>query len=231
MNNTPAKGEEEIRAALFSARPKYRALDHLEEGLQEITQLKQRMADLQQDIQQRAVALAGIVDKNDRLRAVRYLYWTDKRVNTAALAAALLIEWDTVNDRPKHGPVNLAAFEKFTHDMRRMVGPFGWVRCRTGDCDGLAPIESRTALEQFRNGQFHAYCENCASCPMRPVPCKDWRSACAERAARWEQERIEREQHQRAEMAELVDLKVNSALTGRELVRLYELMSRYEERE
>lgn len=70
----------------------------------------------------------------------------------------------------------------------------------------------------------------CAACPHRPVPCRDWcaglRIDDAKRGKQMQayQERVASEQ------AELVALKERTRLDEDHLVRLYELMSRHDDR-
>jgi hypothetical protein len=161
-------------------------LREVDECLEAIDRLQGQLGEAKRNLQYRVVALAAIDDKNERLRAIRHLYWYERRANASALAAALLIEWDAEKNCPKH-PVSLDDFTRYNGLLRKLVGPAVWVTCSTQDCDEKAPIESRAALDQWekagRPSTRHGfYCEYCAPCPVRAVPTKNWRAFEADRA-------------------------------------------------
>ena len=185
---------------------------------EEIERANARLAELKSAVTDRVLDLLDIADRNERLRIVRYLYWMERGVNSHALAAVLI-------EHPKPSTNELSRYKRFMYAMRRMVGPIGFKKCHTGDCENRVPIESRAELSE--NYSAH-YCEECAACPRRPVPCKNWR----ERLATWERQeaasskaRVKRE----SELAtELAALKGSSSLDEEKLIRLYELMSHFD---
>jgi hypothetical protein len=207
-------------------RPDHPALAEVEEALSEVARAEQTLVELKHEVNARVIALAAIADKNERLRVVRYLYWLERRIKTTALAAALLIEWDHTEDRPRHGPVDLEEFTRYVAIMRRMVGPIGTKKCRTLDCVGHVPIESRSDLD---NNTGEAYCPACARCPERPVPTVNWHVARAEQSAELAAFIASQRRDHETDRAELERLKTASALGDAELVRLYQLMSRFDD--
>lgn len=205
------------------------AVNQIDDCLNEIDQLNRKLADARQEVQRRVLALAAIEDKNERLRIVRHLYWYERRVNASALAAALLIDWDAEANRPKH-PIVIKNFQRYTSMLRRIVGPIEWVPCSTHDCSEMAPIKSRTKLDDWiafgRPEKRHGFhCEDCEPCPWRPVPAKDWRTVVAEHQANEPLRERQRHERKAAAQAEMAGLVAQTNLDQDGLVRLYELMS------
>lgn len=207
------------------ARPDHPALDAVEQALDDLERAEHTVIELKQAVVERTVALAAVKDRNERLRIVRYLYWFERRVNGNALTTALLADWPGGTQEPTAR--NVAAFSRWQHKMRIMVGPIGYRECKTPDCDASVPITSRTAHD---TGRGRDYCDDCERCPRKPVPCRDWPKALSIEDAQRHEQRRAYEQRVARDQAELAHLKENAQLEEAQLVRLYELMSRYDER-
>lgn len=207
-------------------RPDDPALDAVDDALDALDRAERQVVELKKAVVAATVALAGVKDRNQRLRIVRYLYWMERRINSSALTAALLYDWHSGSD-PHIDTDDLQRYSRWHHKMREMVGPIGYRTCITPDCDAWVPVTSRTALEK---GTGQRYCEECAACPRRPVPCRDWRAGLKIDDAKREKQMQAYRERVASEQAELVALKERTHLDEDHLVRLYELMSRYDDR-
>lgn len=206
-------------------RPDHPALDAVESALDDVQRMKEEieranalLALLKSAVTDRVLDLLDVPDRNERLRIVRYLYWMEKSVNSHALAAVLI-------DHAKPSANDLPRYKRFMYAMRRMVGPIGYKKCHTSDCENSVPIESRAELTGSYSDH---YCDDCAQCPRRPVPCKNWQG----RLATWEKQE-EASSRARAKReadfaSELAALKSSSSLDEDKLIRLYELMSHFD---
>jgi hypothetical protein len=209
--------------AITIPRPDHEALVEIEAALDEVERAERRVIEFKQAAVDRVVGLAGLQDRSERLRIVRYLYWTERRVNSNALTAALLLDWSRSGNA---GDVDLSKYRRWASKMRQMVGPLGTRECATPDCDERVPVTSRTALEK---GTGERYCEQCARWPRRPVPCANWAPAVADEETKRAEYQAARRRAEMQARVDLTQLKERANLGEGELVRLYELMSYLDE--
>ncbi len=165
-----------------------------------------------------ALRLSDIPDRRERVAVARSLYWNFD-IPDWAIAAGLL--FDNLSGDADLSHLEEATGQALRSTMRRMVGP-GWqVPCSTPGCSGVHLLYSRSALKialrKHSSYRSPYLCPECEEMKNKARP-----TMTAEELAAMEQERSQRREKRKAELA---DLKDRSALSQDELIRLYELMS------
>lgn len=146
-------------------------------------------------------------EKDSRLRAIRWLYWTCPEVSVSALTAAL---FDLPLDPSRKSSGKVVGLQG---RLRKCVGPAGYTTCYK--CGEKAAVTSRSQLESLRKGRS----SQCTRCAHNRFTSNE----------EWERERECREEEYRTKVAreenELQKLTASLALSPDDMERFCVLAS------
>lgn len=186
--------------------PEHELFSNVLSAIASVDEQERRLEEAHEHLNGSIAALEGMGDRSERLRAVRWLYWNERRSRVPDLCVALFGQ--------------LGLLQKFQNSMRRLVGPYGTAECSHHNCKRRAVIRSRSQREAVlsKRGSGRPDCGNHAP----PVLSPEQRQL---QHQEWERRNRLRQEKKQKDLRELSELLETTGLPDDQLQRLYELIA------